>query len=45
MQLRRKNPLWEILRPLGQLLLFVVSSGAIISAVVLALAYLLRGTP
>ena len=44
MQLRRKNPLWEILRPLGQLLLFVVSSGAIISAVVLALAYLLRGT-
>src|SRR5690606_17760918 len=44
MQLRRKNPLWEILRPLGQLLLFVVSSGAIISAIVLAIAYLLRGT-
>lgn len=44
MQLRRNNPLWEILRPLGQLLLFVAGSGLIISAIVLGIAFLLRGT-
>lgn len=44
MQLRRTNPLQAILRPLGQLLLFVFGSGVILSAVVVGFAYLLRPT-
>jgi len=44
MQLRRTNPLQAILRPLGQLLLFVLGSGVILSAVVVGIAYLLRPT-
>ncbi len=42
MQLRRTNPLQAILRPLGQLLLFVFGSAVILSAVVVGIAYLLR---
>lgn len=44
MQLRRTNPLVEILRPLGQLLLFVLASSLAITAIVLLLAFLLKGT-
>ncbi|MEZ4860908.1 MAG: branched-chain amino acid ABC transporter permease [Caldilineaceae bacterium] len=44
MHLRRTNTLQEILRPLGQLLLFVIGTGAIISAVVIGAAFLFRGT-
>jgi branched-chain amino acid transport system permease protein len=34
----------EILRPLGQILVFVTASGAILSILILALAFLLRGS-
>jgi branched-chain amino acid transport system permease protein len=44
MHIRRVNPLQEILRPLGQLLLFVVGSSLVISLVTLALAFILQGT-
>jgi hypothetical protein len=44
MQLRRTNPLVEILRPLGQLLLFVLVSSAAITAFTLLSAFLLSGT-
>lgn len=44
MHLRRVNPFKEILRPLGQLLTFVVGSAAVISAITLLLAVLLRPT-
>ena len=44
MRLRRVNPIKEILRPLGQLLIFVIGSAVIISAFVLLLALLLRPT-
>jgi branched-chain amino acid transport system permease protein len=44
MHLRRTNPIKEILRPLGQLLIFVVGSSAVISAITLLLALLLRTT-
>jgi branched-chain amino acid transport system permease protein len=44
MHLRRVNPFKEILRPLGQLLIFVVGSAAVISAITLLLAVLLRPT-
>ncbi len=44
MHLRRVNPIKEILRPLGQLLLFVVGSATVISAITLLLAVLLRPT-
>jgi branched-chain amino acid transport system permease protein len=44
MHLRRVNPFKEILRPLGQLLTFVVGSAAVISAITLLLAVLLRST-
>lgn len=44
MHLPRTNALNAVLRPLGQLLLFVVGSSVIISAIVIALAFLLRGT-
>ena len=35
----------EILRPLGQIFIFVVGSGAVMSAFMLLLAYLMRGGP
>jgi branched-chain amino acid transport system permease protein len=44
MRLRRVNPIKEILRPLGQLLIFVLGSAVIVSAFVLLLALLLRPT-
>ncbi len=44
MNIRRINPIQEILRPLGQLLLFVVGSSVAISAIFLLVAFLLRGT-
>ncbi len=44
MHLRRTNPIKEILRPLGQLLIFVVGSSVVISAITLLLALLLRPT-
>lgn len=44
MRLRRVNPIKEILRPLAQLLIFVIGSAVIISAFVLLLALLLRPT-
>jgi branched-chain amino acid transport system permease protein len=44
MHLPRTNALNAVIRPLGQLLLFVVGSSVIISAIVIALAFLLRGT-
>ena len=44
MHLRRVNPIKEILRPLGQLLIFVVGSSAVISAITIVLAVLLRPT-
>jgi branched-chain amino acid transport system permease protein len=44
MNIRRVNPIQEILRPLGQLLLFVVGSSIAISVVFLLVAFLLRGT-
>jgi branched-chain amino acid transport system permease protein len=44
MHLPRTNALEAVIRPLGQLLLFVVGSSVIISAIVIALAFLLRGT-
>ncbi|MGL4648876.1 MAG: branched-chain amino acid ABC transporter permease [Caldilineaceae bacterium] len=43
-RIRRVNPLAEILKPLGQLLVFVLGSSLAISAIVLLLALLLRGT-
>jgi branched-chain amino acid transport system permease protein len=44
MYLPRTNALDAIFRPLGQLLLFMVGSSVIISAIVIAAAFLLRGT-
>jgi branched-chain amino acid transport system permease protein len=44
MHLPRTNALDAIFRPLGQLLLFMVGSSVIISAIVIAAAYLFRGT-
>ncbi len=35
----------EILRPLGQIVVFVTASGAVLSVLILALAFLLRGSP
>jgi branched-chain amino acid transport system permease protein len=43
MNVRRTSALKEILRPLGQLFLFVVGSGAAISAMIVMVAFLLRG--
>lgn len=40
----RTNALEAVLRPLGQLLLFVVGSSVVISLIVIATAFLLRGT-
>jgi len=44
MHIRRVNPLQEILRPLGQLLVFVVGSSLAISIVTIVLAFLLQST-
>ena len=44
MQLPRTNALDAVLRPLGQLLLFVLGSSLIISAIIIAAAYIFRGT-
>jgi branched-chain amino acid transport system permease protein len=44
MQLPRTNALDAVLRPLGQLLLFVIGSSVIISAIVIAAAFIFRGT-
>src|SRR5690606_19472903 len=44
MHLPRTNALDAVLRPLGQLLLFVIGSSVIISAIVIAAAYIFRGT-
>lgn len=44
MQLPRTNTLDAVFRPLGQLLLFVIGSSVIISAIVIAAAYIFRGT-
>ena len=44
MRTRRPNPLMEILRPLGQLLLFVLATAAIFSVIVLLIAVLLQST-
>lgn len=44
MVIRRTNPLREILLPLGQLLIFVVGSGMLLSLFIVGAAFLLRGT-
>jgi branched-chain amino acid transport system permease protein len=44
MHLPRTNALDAVLRPLGQLLLFMVGSSVIISAIVIVAAFLLRST-
>ncbi|HXF61140.1 MAG TPA: branched-chain amino acid ABC transporter permease [Caldilineaceae bacterium] len=44
MQIPRTNPLEAVLRPLGQLLLFVIGSSLVISAFMVAAAFLFRGT-
>ena len=44
MHLPRTNALQAVIRPLGQLLLFVIVGSVIISAIAIALAFLLRGT-
>ena len=44
MQLPRTNALDAVFRPLGQLLLFVIGSSVIISAIVIAAAFIFRGT-
>src|SRR5215217_8624173 len=44
MQLPRTNALQAILRPLGQLLLFVIAGSLVVSLVTLVIAFLLRGT-
>lgn len=43
-RMRRTNPVREILRPLGQLAIFVLGSTVVISAVTLLIAFLLSGT-
>lgn len=42
--IRRPNPLIEILRPLGQLAVFVLGSSLVLSAIALGTAWLMRGT-
>lgn len=44
MRVRRPNPLIEILRPLGQLLLFILGSSVVISGITILIAVLIRGT-
>jgi branched-chain amino acid transport system permease protein len=43
-RIRRVNPLMEILKPLGQLAIFVLGSSLAISTIVLLLSLILRGT-
>ncbi len=43
-RLRKPNPIVEILRPLGQLLIFVLGSAALLSLVTILMALALRGT-
>lgn len=44
MQLSKNNVIWEILRPLVQLILFTMGSGLVMSLITVGLAFLLRGT-
>lgn len=44
LQIHRPNPIVELLRPLGQLIVFVLASSAALSAITLVSAYFLRGT-
>ena len=44
MRVRRPNPLMEILRPLGQLLIFILGSSLAVSAITILIAVLIRGT-
>lgn len=44
MRVRRPNPLMEVLRPLGQLLAFIVVSSVAVSVITILIAALLRGT-
>jgi branched-chain amino acid transport system permease protein len=44
MQLAKNNVVWEIVRPLVQLILFTAGSGLVVSSITIGLAFLLRGT-
>lgn len=44
LRIQRTNPIKEILRPLAQLIIFVLGSSFVISAIVLLAAFLLQGT-
>ncbi|MFN3335519.1 MAG: ABC transporter permease subunit, partial [Caldilinea sp.] len=44
MRVRRPNRLMEILRPLGQLLIFILGASVAISAITILTAVLIRGT-
>lgn len=44
MRVHRPNPLMEILRPLGQLLIFILGASLVISAITVVTAVLIRGT-
>ena len=44
MRLHRPNLLLEILRPLGQLLVFILGASAAISVITVVTAFLIRGT-
>lgn len=44
MHVHRPNPLMEILRPLGQLLIFIFGASVVISAITILTAFLIRGT-
>lgn len=44
MRLHRPNLLLEVLRPLGQLLVFILGASAVISAITVLTAFLIRGT-
>lgn len=44
MRVHRPNPLMEILRPLGQLLIFIFGASVVISVITILVAFLIRGT-
>ncbi len=44
MRVHRPNPLMEILRPLGQLLIFIFGASLVISIITVLIAFLIRGT-
>lgn len=44
MHVHRPNPLMEIMRPLGQLLIFIFGASVVISAITILTAFLIRGT-